>query len=147
MYGTPEGLEAYAAMSGRTLPADANLEAALYNASLYIDGLYWDDFCGKPASMDAAFPREGSTVVPQRIINATYEAALLWLADAGSLSVGGSAGGQVIREKVDVIEVQYASPTGDFIESGTPRYSVIEGLLRPLLCRLPDGVGGGAFVV
>lgn len=147
MYGTPEGLEQYAEDTGRTIPAGANLDAALYNASLYIDGLYWDDFCGEPASMDAAFPRAGSSTVPTRVINATYEAALLWLADTGSLSVGGSAGGQVVREKVDVIEVQYAAPSGDFITDGTPRYSVIEGLLRPLLCRLPDGVGGGAFVV
>ena len=148
-YGTVEGLEAYALLTGRTIPADANLAAALYNASLYIDGTYWDDFCGEPASDDAAFPRKGSTTVPQRVINAAYEAALMWIADAASLSFSGSQGGQVVKEKVDVIEVQYAVPQegGDVVVDGTPRYSVIEGLLKPLLCRLPDGVGGGAFVV
>lgn len=148
-YGTVAGLEAYAVMTGRVIPPDANLTAALYHASMYIDGTYWDDFCGVPATDDAAFPRKGSTTVPERVINATYEAALMWIADNDSLSFSGSQGGQVIREKVDVIEVQYAAPQdgGDVIVDGTPRFSVIEGLLKPLLCRLPDGVGGYAFVV
>lgn len=147
-YGTVVGLEQYAIDTGRTLPPDANLTAALYNASLYIDGVYWDDFCGEAATDDAAFPRKGSTEVPQRVINAAYEAAIQWILDPASLSGSGTAGGQVIREKVDVIEVQYASPSGDWsISDGIPRFSVIEGLLKPYLCILPDGVGGGAFVV
>lgn len=148
-YGTVEGLEAYAALTGRTITPGANLEAALYNASLYIDGTYWEDFCGEPAGPDAAFPRKGQTDIPERLVNAAYEAALMWINDNGALSFSGSQGGQVIKEKVDVIEVQYASPQagGDVVVDGTPRFSVIEGLLRPLLCRLPDGVGGRAFVV
>lgn len=148
-YGTTQGLEDYATLTGRVIPSDANLDAALYNASLYIDGTYWDDFCGEAATDDAAFPRKGSTTVPQRVIDATYEAALMWIADPASLSFSGSQGGQVVKEKVDVIEVQYAAPQvgGDVVIDGTPRFSVIEGLLRPFLCRLPDGVGGGAFVV
>lgn len=148
-YGTTQGLEDYAELTGRTIPDGANLAAALYNASLYIDGTYWDDFCGEPATDDSAFPRKGSTTVPQRVINATYEAALMWIADSASLSFSGSQGGQVIKEKVDVIEVQYAAPQegGDVVVDGTPRYSVIEGMLKPLLCRLPDGMGGYAFVV
>lgn len=148
-YGTVAGLQAYADLTGRDIPSGANLDAALYHASMYIDGTYWNDFCGEAATDDAAFPREGSTTVPERVVNATYEAALLWLSDSSSLSFGGSQGGQVVREKVDVIEVQYAAPEagGDVIVNGTPRFSVIEGLLAPLLCRLPDGMGGYAFVV
>lgn len=147
-YGTTQGLQDYADATGRTIPVDANLDAALYNASLYIDGTYWDDFCGEPASPDAAFPRKGQTDIPQRVINATYEAALAWIANPASLSASGTAGGQVVREKVDVIEVAYAAPTGDWsIDNGTPRFSVIEGLLKPYLCTLPDGFGGYAFVV
>lgn len=147
-YGTVQGLKDYALATGRTIPVDANLEAALYNASMYIDGTYWDELCGKPASPDAAFPREGQTDVPLRVIHATYEAALAWIADTGSLSFSGSAGGQVVREKVDVIEVAYASPTGDWsVDKGAPRFSVIEGLLRPYICKVGDGVGGWAFVV
>lgn len=148
-YGTVAGLEAYAALTGREIPTGANLTAALYIASQYIDGTYWDDFCGEAASPDAAFPRKDSTDIPERVINATYEAALAWLADPNSLSFSGSTGGQVVKEKVDVIEVQYAAPVagGDVVIDGVPRFSVIEGLLRPYLCRLPDGVGGMAFVV
>lgn len=147
-YGTTQGLQDYATATGRTIPVGANLDAALYVASMYIDGTYWDDFCGEPASHDAAFPRKGETTVPQRVINATYEAALLWLSDNASLSASGSAGGQVVREKVDVIEVAYAAPQGDWsIDNGTPRFSVIEGLLKPYICVTSDGFGGGAFVV
>lgn len=148
-YGTTQELQDYATATGRTIPVDANLDAALYVASMYIDGTYWDDFCGEPATDAAAFPRKGQTDVPQRVINATYEAALMWLNDPASLSFSGSAGGQVVKEKVDVIEVQYAAPQdgGDVVVDGTPRFSVIEGLLKPLLCRLPDGRGGYAFVV
>lgn len=147
-YGTPQGLQDYATATGRTIPVGANLDAALYNASMYIDGTYWDELCGEPASMDAAFPRKGQASVPQRVINATYEAALTWLADNGSLTYSGSQSGQVIKEKVDVIEVGYAAPSGNWsVDNGTPRFSVIEGLLKPYICTLPDGVGGMAFVV
>lgn len=148
-YGDVSGLEQYALDTGRTLPSGANLTAALYNASMYIDGTYWDDFCGEPATDDAAFPRKGQSSVPQRVINATYEAAIQWLGDKGSLTLGGSAGGQVIREKVDgAVEVAYAAPSGDFLADGTPLYSAIEGLLKPLLCRPVEGGSGGyAFVV
>lgn len=147
-YGTASGLEAYATETGRITPAGTNLEAALYVASMYIDGTYWGDFCGEAATSDAAFPRKGSDTVPMRVEQATYEAALMWIADSGSLSFTGSQGGQVIKEKVDVIEVAYAAPTGDWsVDNGTPRFSVIEGLLKPYLCVLPDGVGGFAFVV
>lgn len=147
-YGTTQGLEDYATATGRTIPVGANLDAALYVASMYIDGTYWNDFCGEPATDDAAFPRKGQTDVPQRVINATYEAALMWLNDPASLSFSGSAGGQVVKEKVDVIEVQYAAPQGDWsVANGTPKFSVIDGLLQPYICTLPDGFGGFAFVV
>lgn len=147
-YGTPQGLQDYATATGREIPADANLDAALYVASMYIDGTYWGDFCGEPASPDAAFPRKGETTVPQRVINAAYEAALLWISDNASLSASGSAGGQVIREKVDVIEVAYAAPQGEWsIGDSAPKFTVIDGLLKPYICVTPDGFGGFAFVV
>lgn len=149
VYGTVQGLEDYAALTGRTLPVGANLDAALYMATMYIDGAYWNDFCGTAAGEDNAFPRKGQTVVPSRVVNATYEAAIQYLSDQSSLSVGGSQSSAVIKEKVDVIEVQYAAPTdgSDFLENGMPRYSLVENLLKPYLCSLPDGVGGWAFVV
>lgn len=147
-YGTVAGLTQYADDTGRTIQSGANLDAALYNASMYIDGLYWKDFCGEPASLDAAFPRKGQSTVPLRVINATYEAALAWINDPNALSFSGSVGGQVVREKVDVIEVAYAAPKdGWTVRDGIPRFGVIEGLLAPYLCVIGDGVGGFAFVV
>ena len=147
-YGTTQGLQGYADATGRTIPAGASLDAALYNASLYIDGTYWDDFCGEPATDDAAFPRKGQSDVPQRVINATYEAALAWIANPTSLSASGSAGGQVVKEKVDVIEVAYAAPQGEWsIGDRAPKFTVIDGLLKPYICVTPDGFGGFAFVV
>ena len=147
-YGTTAGLTQYATDTGRTIPSGANLDAALFNASMYIDGTYWKDFCGEPATDDAAFPRNGQTTVPVRVINATYEAAFAWIADTNALSFSGSSSGHVIKEKVDVIEVAYAAPKdGWTVRDGIPRFGVIEGLLAPYLCVIDGNVGGFAFVV
>ena len=146
-YGTVSDMNAYLALTGRSIDV-AQQAFALEAGSMYIDTVYWDEFCGNPASDESAFPREGQDTVPVRVERAAYEAAYLWSQDPASLSGGGTAGGQVIREKVDVIEVAYASPTGDYLDGVTPRYSIIDGLLRPYICKTPEGgVGGWAFVV
>jgi hypothetical protein len=123
-------------------------------ATDYIDGTYWHRFKGSPLTDDNAFPRVGSTVVPERVTRATYEAALIYDADAtaltaGSVSINGS--GAVASEKVDVIAVSYHGPndkalTDDAVLDNTPRYDVIENILRPLLNRW-QGSSGAAFVV
>ncbi len=146
-YGTVSDMNAYLAMTGRSIP-EAQQAFALEAGSMYIDTVYWDEFCGSPANEDgAAFPRAGSALVPTRVQRAAYEAAYLWSQDATSLSGGGTASGQVTREKVDVIEVSYATYSGDYIAGVTPKYSVIDGLLKPYICKPTEGTGGYAFVV
>lgn len=47
--------------------------------------------------------------IPPKVISALCEAALVELVTPGALSVALERGGSVIREKVDVIETEYAS--------------------------------------
>jgi len=47
--------------------------------------------------------------IPPKVISALCEAALVELVTPGALSVALERGGAVIREKVDVIETEYAS--------------------------------------
>lgn len=50
-----------------------------------------------------------NTQIPPKVISALCEAALVELVTPGALSVALERGGAVIREKVDVIETEYAS--------------------------------------
>ena len=146
-YGTDIGLTAYATGTGRTVNGDPAQLRML--ATYYIDGTYWHQFKGSPASDDNYF-----NPVPERVLNATYEAALLLDADAGALSSGSvsnAGGGAVTQEKVDVISVSYAAPNSDAMSNdtvmdNTPRYSVVENILRPLLKQY-YGADAAAFVV
>ncbi|SJM49597.1 hypothetical protein FM111_01920 [Brevundimonas diminuta 3F5N] len=49
----------------------------------------------------------------------------------GSLSVAASTSGAVKREKVDVLEVEYAAGSGNAVADATVRLSAVEGLLTP----------------
>lgn len=151
-YGNDTDLETYATERGVTLTGTPAFLRQM--GTDYIDGTYWWDFKGSPLTDDNAFPRTGSTVVPDRVDRATYEAALLYDADpdaltAGSVSNNGS--GAIASEKVDVISVSYHAANSSTMEDNAtldnaPRYDVIENILRPLLIR-GTGYGGAAFVV
>ena len=146
-YGTSAGLTAYATGTGRAVTGDG--DQLLAAATNYIDGTYWFRFTGTPASDDNYFDP-----APTRVVNATYEAAILLDGDAGALSVSGvtnAGSGAVASEKVDVIAVSYHAPntsalTDDTVTDNTPRYSLIENILRPLLKRW-NGADAAAFVV
>lgn len=151
-YGTDSGLEAYAVATGRTVSGDATqLRTAATN---YIDGTYWHKFKGTALTDDNAYPRVGSTVVPERVDNATYEAALILDADAGGLSTGSvtnAGSGAIASEKVDVISVGYHAPNmssmaNDTVIDNAQRYSSVENILMPLLKRY-YGADAAAFVV
>tara|TARA_R110000851_G_scaffold178010_3_gene324925 strand:- start:704 stop:1168 length:465 start_codon:yes stop_codon:yes gene_type:complete len=151
-YGTDLGLTDYATATGRTVTGTAaQLRAA---ATDYLDGTYWYRFKGTALTDDNAYPRVGSTVVPDRIDRATYEAALILDADASALSTGSvtnNSAGAIASEKVDVISVSYHAPNMDSMSDDTvldnaPKYSAIENILRPLLNRW-DGADAAAFVV
>lgn len=156
-YGTDIGLTDYATSTGRTVTGDPAF--LRQTASYYIDGTYAYRFKGSAVSMDAEWPRSGvtgvaSTSVPDRVDRATYEAALLYDADASALTAGAvsnNGSGAIASEKVDVISVSYHAANSDALSDdtvmdNTPRYDVIENILRPLLKRW-NGAGGAAFVV
>lgn len=149
-YGTEAGFEAYCEARGYTMP-NGDAAASLYRGSDYVDGTFGNRFMGLPTGgldQERAWPRTGvpgvaDNVVPLRVINASYEAALIELREPGSLSVVTSGSARVVREKVGDLEVQYANPGGNALTDVTPVVTVIEGLLAPLLFKpLP-----GAMVV
>jgi len=156
-YGTNTGLTAYATATGRTLTGDADVARTV--ASAYLDGLYWDRYIGQPVdTYGDAWPRTGITGVtdvPERVADATYEAALLYDADPSALtsgSVSNNGSGVIASEKVDVLSVSYHAPMNDrsmaddSVIDNTPRYDTIEALLRPFL-RQGWGAAAAAFVV
>lgn len=156
-YGTNAGLTAYATSTGRTVTGDPDVLRLV--ASNYLDGLYWDRYIGEPVdTYGDAWPRTGITgvtTVPERVENATYEAALLYDADANALttgSVSSNGSGAIASEKVDVISVSYHAPQGDdhladdAVIDNAPRYSTVEAFLRPFL-RSGWGANVAAFVV
>jgi len=109
-YGTDQGLTDYLALTGRVLPGATTAAIARVYGSMYVDG-FEQDYRGAALTTDASFPRDLWPVVPTRVEHAAYEAGYAWATGAwdGGAS-GGTYGGQVVREKVDVLEVQYAAP-------------------------------------
>lgn len=116
----------------------------MLRGSLFIDR-YEPKFSGTRTggyNQERAWPRTGavtyygqeipSDVVPQPIINASYEAAFLELINPGSLSV--VTGNSIVKkEKVGEVEVEYAVSSGtlsaDVVAAATPVVTIIDGLL------------------
>lgn len=109
-YGSSTGLVAYLTASGRALPAAADPDVLLFWGSLYVDS-FEQCYRGTALQDDASFPRVLWPVVPVNVEYAAYEAAFAYASGVAIFGSGGTAGGQVVREKVDVLEVQYAAPT------------------------------------
>lgn len=127
----------------------ATKEAALRAATAYVDGKYrkrWKGRKVQPVAQPLEWPRTGVSVansgsglasaftdvgvnglslipynqIPQRLKDATCEAALRAL--AGPLSA--DAASNIKREKLDVMETEYFSPS-----ASAPVYPVIDNLL------------------
>lgn len=158
IYGTLVAADAYHAARGNAgwTGTDADKLAALQRATDYIDGRYryklpsgrWlSMFTGTRTdgrSQDLEWPRTGAvdyegneipdTEVPIEVESATYEAALRELTDPGSLSPDFVPASQVTKEKVDVVEVQYAAPqASDGMLPNRPIVPEIDEILAPLL--------------
>src|SRR5262245_49728437 len=116
VYHNDRGNSAWAAAA-----SDAIRTAALVRGTQYIDGRYsgrWPGTRTDGRDQPLAWPRtdaediEGNEIdedeVPIEVEHATYEAALRELATPGSLSPDYTASERVVREKVDVLEVQYS---------------------------------------
>lgn len=109
-YGTDAAMVAYIEATGRTLPEGAVLSALRSAGSEYTDSFEMR-FRGYALDTNASFPRDVWPVVPERIEHAAYEAGWAVSQGADLFGQGGSYGGQVIREKVDVLQVDYAAPS------------------------------------
>jgi hypothetical protein len=123
------------------VPAEvqATIEAALLKATAYIDGAYrkrWQGCRTYPLTQALEFPRFGvvvdpsgaylaGNVIPTELKQATFEAAKRAL--SGDLAADMTNAG-VKREKVDVIETEYFSPTPSAV-----KYQVIDQLLGRFL--------------
>jgi len=151
-YGDNAGFTAYAEAAGYVIPdgtTDAQISAARQRGSLVIDR-FEPRFSGSRTGGFAqvnAWPRTGastyygeaipSDVIPDAIVNASYEAAFLELTNPGSLSPVITGSSLVKREKVGSLEVDYATinkaDIAEIIALATPVVTVIEGLLWPFL--------------
>lgn len=145
-YGSDDGFTAYVAANGYTLPA-GSIPAARARGSLYIDGAYHDRFPGRPTGgidQERAWPRADAAdrygneippgVVPTRVIEASYEAALLELTTPGSLSAVATASEQIKRLKAGSVELEYADNASmSAVIGAIPMSTRIEGLLAPLI--------------
>jgi hypothetical protein len=147
-YGTDQGFTDWLAANGYTLPVGAPTAAVLRNrGSAYIDGTYGLRFSGSPtggADQERAWPRTGATdrygnaigasTVPNRVIEASYEAAWAEASSPGSLVASGSAAARVKRERVEgAVEVEYQASSSTSAADLTPMLTAVEGLLAPLL--------------
>lgn len=146
-YGSEAGLTSYAASVGMEVPA-GSLLSALTRASMWLDGRYGLQFPGVRSGGYAqalAWPRTGATtseglevpagVVPAGIEFATYEAALRHLATPGSLAPDFMPNSQIVKEKVDTIEIQYADTSKGGAAAAAPVFTIIDDLVRPYLIR------------
>lgn len=152
-YGSDEGFTAYATAAGYVVPA-GTISAARQRGSTYIDGTYGARFSGLPTGgveQERAWPRTGVTaygsalasgIIPLRVVNASYEAALLELQSPGSLAAVVSGSSLVKREKVEgAVEIEYAvSDKTDLATAARPVVTVIDGLLAPLLTVALPGI-------
>lgn len=138
-YGSDADLIAYLALTGRSLPTGYVPAQVREMGSLWVDG-FEDLFCGVALSDDASFPRDLYDPVPARVEHAAYEAGYAWATGAAIFGAGGTAGGQVIKERVDVIEVGYAAPDGASWWANN-RYIVPMAYahLLPFICEPVDG--------
>ena len=133
-YHEVHGNSSWAALS------DEAKEAALRYATRWLDGKYRWRGAVLNGEQALGWPREDATDdegrtlegVPNRVKAAANEMALAHVEQP----VNETVGARVVREKVDVIEVQYADQSGNEGQ----RYPIVDALLRGLARRT------GAFV-
>lgn len=146
-YGTDQGLIAYLGMTGRSLCPGTVPAVARHYGTLYVDS-FEDCFRGTALTDENSFPRNLWPVVPVNVEYASYEAAYAWCNGVEIFGGGGTAGGQVTRERVDVIEVSYAAPQEGqgWWEMNRFILPAAYALLLPFFKR-KGGLGYSAFIV
>lgn len=149
-YGDDIAFAEWLQANGYSPPDGAPTAAVLrQRGAVYVDGTYGLRFPGAPAggaAQEREWPRTGATdrygnaidpaIVPARVIEASYFAAYQEASEPGSLSVAGTIGSRVKREKVEgAVEVEYQA-SGSNINLATeltPILTTVEGILSPLL--------------
>lgn len=145
-YGSDQGLTDYLAQTGRSLPDGMTASVARHWGSIYVN-IFEDKYRGAAVSLPDSFPRNLWPVVPEAVEYATYEAAFAYASGVDLFGTGGTAGGQVVREKVDVLEVQYAAPQGGaagYWDNSRFILPLAYAYLKPFM---GSGYGVSAFVV
>lgn len=101
-YTTDDALSAYAIARGYVLSGDSAV-----NLQLALDWLELQPFIGDKTDPDQAleWPRDGDTVVPDKIVQAQLEAALVYM-KSGDLTA--SIGKNVIEKTVGPLTTKYA---------------------------------------
>ena len=149
VYGTDEGLTAWLAANGYTMPERATQPAILrQRGSSYVDGLYGPRFGGYPTAgfeQERAWPRSSAyfgcsqiptDLIPRAVIEASYAAAYYEAINPGGLSAAVTAAGAVKRERVEgAVDVEYFPGSGSALENATVVLSSVEGLLAPFFAR------------
>lgn len=131
-YVTEAELTAYATARGITILA-SNKEIILLKAMDYIEiQSYWGTKTDPDQELE--FPRNGETIVPEKIKTAQIVTALL--IDSGE-NMFPTPEQAIKREKIDIIEIEYQ----DFTNS-LKNYPQLNKLLTPFLSS-----SGGSFVV
>ena len=130
-YVTELELTTYAA--DRDINISGNTETLLIKAMDYIEiQSYWGSKTDE--DQDLEFPRNGDTVVPEKIKTAQIVTALL--IDSGE-DMFPTSEQAIKREKIDIIEIEYQDFT-----SSLKNYPQLNKLLTPFLSS-----SGGSFVV
>lgn len=153
-YGTDQRFEDWLTENGHATLDTGSLTPAMLRqrGSAYLDGTYEARLPGYRTGgleQERAWPRTGATasrqaiptdVVPLAWEHASYAAALYEAQNPGGLSVATSQSAVIKREKVDVLEVEYAVGSGDAVADATIRLSLVDGLVAPFL--IPENTGG-----
>ncbi len=159
-YGTIQGADDYNEAMGNTAWAALSTEAktaALVRGTLYVDSYAkkwigedykcWWTFLGLKSGGPAQYmqwPRTGidgidSATVPLSVEYATYEAAAIEGANPNSLRPIVNTSTAVKRERVDVLEVEYAISSSTNPYDLLPTVPIIDSLLAGLLVRRCTG--------
>lgn len=132
-YASVETVRAFALARGVNLPADdSGVEVLIIKGMDYLEANI-DEYCGFPTD-DAqflSFPRDGQPV-PRKLIEALGH--LVIIASTGvDLMPNDLQTPFIIREKLDVIETEYAKPTAGS-NGNRPHFPIVDNLLASLIC-------------
>lgn len=129
-YAEETDFEAYAAARGITLALPTSV-----TLTLALDYIESQSFKYEKTDPDQVleFPRNGDTTIPVGVVNAQYEAALVYDSGADPL---GTVGQRVIENTVHGAVTQRFSDSG----TSTPIYRKLNATLRPFLSNGGSGM-------